>query len=343
MIDRIAFLGSSSTDGFTYPMLVRQAIAEAQLPVPEFINAGVGGNTTSQMLARIERDVISRKPSICVVQPGGNDAAHNTSAGNFSTSLRGILTRLQEARIDTRLLTLNCVPCKEAERMPLTTAYNNAVRTLAAEFKCPVGDVYGSMKAARARGENLIEADETHPNYEGYRLMSRVVLDLLGHGALTVPSVLKVDAHPGVIAEWKIRAIADAASPALTREQVATLRPQADWKTLTIPESEPQTHWWGEQTRQEGFALSLKRVAGPAAKYIGYAKVVCDRPQAACFNTGGHLQAVWLNGETIFQALEWTGYHAGKERIPVQLRSGENTVVIETGAEFFASLTAEAP
>lgn len=46
---RIVFIGDSITDGHTYPLLVRQALAEAHKPVPVCINAGISGDTAAGM------------------------------------------------------------------------------------------------------------------------------------------------------------------------------------------------------------------------------------------------------------------------------------------------------
>ena len=49
---------------------------------------------------------------------------------------------------------------------------------------------------------------------------------------------------------------------------------------------------------------------------------------------------MWLNGEKVYDIKErWTGWHAGKERVPVELRAGENTLAIEALDGFFVSLT----
>ncbi len=59
------------------------------------------------------------------------------------------------------------------------------------------------------------------------------------------------------------------------------------------------------------------------------------------FNTGANLQSIWLNGRRIFALDGFTGWHAGKERIAARLEQGRNVVLIETGNEFFLSITDE--
>ncbi len=65
------------------------------------------------------------------------------------------------------------------------------------------------------------------------------------------------------------------------------------------------------------------------------------QPREVFVNTGAGLQSIWLNGRRIFTPDRgvWTGWHAGRERIPVTLQKGPNTLIIETGKEFFLSIT----
>ena len=65
---RLVFVGDSITDGHTLPLLVRQALADAKKPVPVVINAGVAGDTAAGMRKRLERDVLSRKPTLVLSQ-----------------------------------------------------------------------------------------------------------------------------------------------------------------------------------------------------------------------------------------------------------------------------------
>jgi hypothetical protein len=51
--------------------------------------------------------------------------------------------------------------------------------------------------------------------------------------------------------------------------------------------------------------------------------------------------SVWLNGLRIHdQGTAWTGFHAGKERLPITLVPGRNRLVVETGGQhFFLAVT----
>jgi hypothetical protein len=167
--------------------------------------------------------------------------------------------------------------------------------------------------------------------------MARAVLDALGHKGIGVPKKLKLEMMPGVVREWKVKAIEKSA--VLDDRAVRGLKPDSSWKTLTLPQKERLPHWWQDQERQRGFAQALDRLAGTSQRYLGVAAVEAPRAGNAFLNTGAQVTAVWLNGRCIFKSEGWTGWHAGKERIPIKLKKGKNNVVIETGPAFFLSIT----
>ena len=66
---RVVFMGDSITDNWK--------LAE-QFPGKPYVNRGIGGQTTPQMLARMFQDVIDLKPAVMIVLAGTNDIAGNT-------------------------------------------------------------------------------------------------------------------------------------------------------------------------------------------------------------------------------------------------------------------------
>jgi hypothetical protein len=86
---RIFFFGSSSADIDAYPQLVRTALEDAGVEQVRAINAGIGGDTIEQMLTRIERDVLSRRPTMVVVQSGMTCAASACRPASEKGSARG--------------------------------------------------------------------------------------------------------------------------------------------------------------------------------------------------------------------------------------------------------------
>ena len=336
--DRIVFLGDSITDGFTYPLLVRQALAEAGRPVPTVINAGIGGDTAEGMAGRLERDVLVHRPDLVTLSVGINDVLRGVPLETYTTRVRAILERLRDEGVPVLVMTTSVLGKQKREEDEALADYNTILRRLAEEFGLDVAEVYAVMDRARQNGTEVIEADHVHPNYAGHRQMARAVLDALGHPDVPAPEALVVETLPGLVSPWRIRA-ATKDEPALTAKTVANVRPDDTWAELQLPETKAQESWWSDQVRRRGFALSMQGLAGPAKRYLAHAVVTSPEERTVYLNTGGHLQTAWLNGQQVFAAHGWTGYHAGKERVPGALHKGENVLVLETGAQWFLSLT----
>jgi RNA polymerase sigma factor (sigma-70 family) len=335
---RIVFVGDSSTDGNTYLLLLRQALARAGRPVPGCINAGVSTDTMRGVRDRLERDVFVHRPTLVAVSAGTHDAIRNVAAADYEADVRAIAARLRKKGVPLLLLTTGLLGGDYVKREPRLAEYNAILHRLAGEFGCRVADVNRRLRQARAAGLVVVEGDNVHPNYEGQRLIARAVLDALGHPDVPVPSELALRPLPGILKEWRLR-IAPAGQR-LDEQVIAGLQPQGvGWTNCTLPERGPAPTWWLEHERQRGFALSLEKRLGKAQTYQGVASLQADGPKRAFLYTGGHLQSVWLNGRRVYQNTGWTGWHPGKERVPVRLRSGQNVLVIESGPDFFLSIT----
>ena len=87
--NRVIFFGDSITDGWKLT---------EYFPGKPYVNRGISGQTTSQMLVRFRQDVIELGPKVVVILAGTNDIAGNTGP----ISLEGI-----EANLSSRLST----PC----------------------------------------------------------------------------------------------------------------------------------------------------------------------------------------------------------------------------------------
>ena len=333
---RVVFLGSSTTDGHTYPALFRQALVEAGYAAPVCINAGIGGNTTAQIAARLERDVLAYTPTMVVLQAGANDPGAKVTQEQFRASVMIIAERLRKEQIPLVVLTTNIRGPKIPEQEALLQSYNQVLHELP---DCRVADVYPLMVTARAAGENVIESDQIHPNFAGHRLITRALLDALGFANVPVPETLRLEVLPGVIREWTLHPHPDT-MPVLDAPAVKALTPDAEWIAYRLPEDKPLDNWWLDCERRRGFALSLKERLGQAKRYIATATLHAEKAGQVYLNVGSELRAIWLDGEKVYQTgKEFRGWHAGRERIPVMLKAGEHALVIETSGQFFLSVT----
>lgn len=354
---RIVCLGDSITDGCTYPQIVMQALREAGRPAPPFICAGVASDTAPQMAARLEKTVLAFRPTLVTFSAGTNDALRGVTPAQYEQALREISAKVK-AHGGSMLLLTPCIICPgkgadaaakaEAEAAERAIAqYVEAIRKVAADEGYPVAETNALMQAARREGKELMAEDGIHPNYLGQSLMARSILDARGCGDVPLPREFRPALFPGVVREWKMRlAPLDAQKKPrrLTEETVRQLAPDASWKTYTLPDpvppGKPSAEDWWEQERRNGFGLRIHDVVGKGLVQA-VALIECPKPKEAVINTGVGIASVWLNGVKLHeQGAAWTGFHAGKERLPASLRRGRNEIVAELdGPQFFLSVT----
>ena len=166
------------------------------LPV-SIINAGVAGDNAPLALNRLERDVISHKPHICVVNFCLNDLGE--TGEEYTAALREIFTRLIAAEIRPVLLTpsmLNTYVHPDTIPMyrdfaAVTAAwhqsgrmdtYVDAAKALAAELGVAVADAYAKWKALEAEGMDVtanLANYINHPSRELHRIFADVLFETL--------------------------------------------------------------------------------------------------------------------------------------------------------------------
>jgi lysophospholipase L1-like esterase len=118
--DRILFFGDSLTElagkeepkkhvTKGYVRIVREALQETHKDKDIGVEwVATGGHTVPDLLKRVDRDVIARKPTIVVIQIGCNDARRIAKA-QFKASLEELIDKLQKANIQVVQCTLTSV------------------------------------------------------------------------------------------------------------------------------------------------------------------------------------------------------------------------------------------
>jgi lysophospholipase L1-like esterase len=313
---RVVFLGDSITDGHTAPLLVRQALGERS---PACINAGMAGDTAAGMRGRLDRDVLPHRPTLVALSVGINDVLRKVSAIDYEADVRAISERLRLDGIPMLILTPTILGPKHADAEKRLEDYIRVLRRLASVRGYAVAEVHAAMKEGRTAGLELLEPDQVHLSFDGYRVMVRAILDALGRKEAVVPRELALEPMPGLLRDWKIRAL-----------------PDGDWKPLELPQAGKATHWWLDQERRRGFAVELG-----GKRFAAQTRLESKEARDVFLNTGADLLAISLNGAPLWKSGGWTGWHAGKERIAARLQAGTNTIEIEAGTSFFLSVTEE--
>src|SRR5262249_55357901 len=102
--DKTIFLGDSLTalaikdrnvpDGKGYVPLVREALKDRGVEVDA---VATGGHRVPNLLARVDKDVLSKKPTVVVIQIGVNDAGSGVTPEKFKAQLEELIDMLQKA------------------------------------------------------------------------------------------------------------------------------------------------------------------------------------------------------------------------------------------------------
>jgi lysophospholipase L1-like esterase len=185
----IVALGSSSTQGIgasspktCYPVKL-QAELQQRFPQNKITveNLGIGGQLATDMLRRIKRDVIPRKPTLVIWQTGVNDALRLVNVDKFRETVVAGIDELQRAGIDVVLLDMQYFP--KAEKVRDFPRFLVAMRQIADQRRIPIMQRFAIMKhlvtSAQFTPQQLLAADLFHPNDFSYGCLGRIMAEAL--------------------------------------------------------------------------------------------------------------------------------------------------------------------
>lgn len=190
--DKIAFMGDSITHAGAKPggyvSLVISGLKSAGVKATA-IPAGVSGHKSNQMLARLEKDVLSRKPDWMTLSCGVNDVSQGMRGFDikeYEKNIAEMVDRCLAAKIKVMILTSTMV--KEDQSLPLNRrliAYNDVLIKIAKKRNLPVADLNAEMQAAIKASKDkkdgkLLTTDGVHMNPDGNKMMAVGVLKAFG-------------------------------------------------------------------------------------------------------------------------------------------------------------------
>jgi lysophospholipase L1-like esterase len=192
---KIGFMGDSITQAGAEPQgyvtLVIRGLEANGIQVSS-IAAGIGGHKSNQMLERLDRDVLSKKPDWMTLSCGVNDVWHGANGiplEPYKKNITEIVDKCQAAGVKVMILTSTMIgedaPNSNNQKL---AAYNDFLRDLAKKKKCRLADLNADMQAAIAKAGpdhkgNLLTSDGVHMNPEGNRMMATGVLKAFGLSA----------------------------------------------------------------------------------------------------------------------------------------------------------------
>ena len=201
--DRIAFLGDSITQFGNhneggYVNLVMDGLAQVGVRA-EKIPAGVSGNKSNQMLARLQRDVLDKKPTWMTFNCGVNDINHRDGVdlAHYRTNVTEILDRCAAAGV--RVILTTPTLCTEgnwrtAGANRKEEDYCAFLRETAAARKLPLADLNADERALLDSPDcpaDGLTFDGLHVNGYGNVMMAKGILRAMG---LTEEQLAKVEA-----------------------------------------------------------------------------------------------------------------------------------------------------
>ena len=196
--DRIVFLGDSITQGGAKPngyiSLFENEFKQA-LPFHdvEIIGAGVSGNKVPDLQKRLDRDVLSKDPSIVVIYIGINDVWHSqrgkgTSPEDYKTGLIDLIDRCQNSEAKVLLCTPSVIGEKKAGANSLDKmldAYSEISRMVAREKNVEILDLRLKFQErlneinVDDKSKGLLTRDEVHLNLAGNQFVAEQMLSAL--------------------------------------------------------------------------------------------------------------------------------------------------------------------
>ena len=177
---RVVFMGDSITDSWQNPKF------GGFFPGKPYVDRGISGQTTPQMLIRFRPDVIALQPKAVVILAGTNDLAGNTGPMTLESIEDNLVAMADLAKANSiRVVFASILPVSDYEQRdgkPIirTTqrppekikALNEWMKTYAANNKLTYLDYYSAMVDDKGFLKDELSEDGLHPNAKGYEIMA---------------------------------------------------------------------------------------------------------------------------------------------------------------------------
>lgn len=205
---RILFFGDSITELGVQPggyvSIIRDSLSSFGLPY-EVIGAGISGNKVNDLLDRVEKDVLSKRPTIVVIYIGINDVWHyefasrgltGTPKDQFASGLKTLIGTIRSAGA----LVVLCTPTVIGEKKngsnkydAMLEEYSGVSRSVSFETGSSLCDLREAFKDSIEANnpadieKNILTYDGVHLNDAGNRLVAAQILNVLDGLGLFFP------------------------------------------------------------------------------------------------------------------------------------------------------------
>ena len=170
--DRVVFLGDEVTEYW--------GRGQAKFfPGKPYLNRGIAGQTTPQMLVRLRQDVVALKPKVVVILAGANDIASLTSPVTQAMTAENMMSVVELAKANgIRVVLSSLTPvcdCFTPQTLLRPQGKIIGINGWLKEYAQESGSVYLNYYSALADGRNMkkeLTSDGLLPNDAGYAVMA---------------------------------------------------------------------------------------------------------------------------------------------------------------------------
>lgn len=171
---RVVFMGNSITEGW---LQANPAFFENK----PYINRGIGGQTTPQMLLRFRQDVIALQPKVVLILAGTNDIAENTGPITLEQIRDNMLSMVQLAKANGIVpIVCSVLPAYDYPWRPgkapnvKIPQLNELLKQLCKKEDVPYLDYFAEMTDSRNGLPKALTTDEVHLTKAGYSVMEEL-------------------------------------------------------------------------------------------------------------------------------------------------------------------------
>lgn len=169
--NRVVFMGNSITEGW-------MRADSAFFTDNNYVDRGISGQTTPQMVLRFRQDVIDLKPAAVVILAGINDIAQNTGPITPEETFGNIVSMAELARANNIKVVISSIlpafdfPWRPGmEPAPKVISLNKMLKEYADKNNLVYLDYFTAMKDERNGLPKSLSLDEVHPTLAGYKIM----------------------------------------------------------------------------------------------------------------------------------------------------------------------------
>ena len=177
---RVVFMGDSITDGW---------VLETSFPGKPYVNRGIGGQTTAQMLVRMYPDVIALNPAAVIILAGTNDIARNNGPQTLEMIQQNLIAMTELAKTHRiRIILCSLLPITDAKTGQSGGPIVQSVRRPPADilelnawlmsYAKTIGAGFADYYTATVDAKGFLRTDDMndglHPTAAGYTLMAPV-------------------------------------------------------------------------------------------------------------------------------------------------------------------------